>query len=52
MADLVYILITIAFFALCVGYVGFADRIISRGEADPVAEPPDAGPTDVEVMAP
>ncbi len=37
MADLVYILITIAFFALCVGYVGFADRIIQRGETDPVA---------------
>ncbi len=52
MADLVYILIAIAFFALCVGYVGFADRIIQRGETEPAApDPSGAEPTDVEVVA-
>jgi hypothetical protein len=38
MADLVYILIAIAFFALCAGYVGFADRIIQRGDAEPAGQ--------------
>jgi hypothetical protein len=37
MADLIYILVALAFFALCVGYVSFADRIIGRGEVEPSA---------------
>jgi hypothetical protein len=52
MADLVYILIATAFFALCVGYVGFADRISQRGEAEPVPDPTEPDSTDAEVMAP
>ena len=28
MADLVFIVIVVAFFAVCVGYVGLCDRII------------------------
>jgi hypothetical protein len=33
MADLAFILVALAFFALCVGYVRFCDRIITNGES-------------------
>ncbi len=39
MADILFILITVAFFALCVGYVRGLDRIVRAAEdADPVPE--------------
>ena len=39
MADLVFIVIVVAFFALCVGYVRLCDRII--GPDSPAREPAD-----------
>jgi hypothetical protein len=35
MADLVFVVITIAFFVVCVGYVRLCDRIIGPDPADP-----------------
>ena len=43
MADLVFILITVAFFALCVGYVRVCDRIIGP---DPRVERTDEVPAE------
>ena len=43
MADLAYILIAIAFFALCAGYVGFADRIIERSDPEPAGQVAETG---------
>lgn len=37
MADLVFILVVLAFFAACAAYVRFCERIIARGES--TAEP-------------
>lgn len=34
MRDVVYLLIVVAFFTLCVGYVGLCDRIIGPDPAD------------------
>jgi hypothetical protein len=39
MADVLFILVTLAFFALCALYVRFCDRIITSGEpAAPITE--------------
>jgi hypothetical protein len=37
-ADLLFVVITIAFFAICVAYVGVCDRIIGP---DPATPPPE-----------
>ena len=34
MADLVLVAVIVAFTALCVGYIGWCDRIIGPGELD------------------
>ena len=39
MADLLFVVITIAFFVLCVAYVRVCDRIIGPDPATPPAEP-------------
>jgi hypothetical protein len=46
MTDVVFVALTVAFFALCVGYVRACDRIVSRTpevadelETEPAAEP-------------
>jgi hypothetical protein len=44
MADLAFLVVTIAFFVLCVAYVGVCDRIIGP---DP-APPPSASVRDAE----
>jgi hypothetical protein len=38
-ADLLFVIITIAFFALCVGYVRVCDRIIGPDPAAPTTTP-------------
>jgi hypothetical protein len=38
-ADLLFVLITIAFFALCVGYVKVCDRIIGPDSSAPAPTP-------------
>ena len=38
MADLLFVVITIAFFAICVAYVRMCDRIIGPDPATPPAE--------------
>jgi hypothetical protein len=43
-ADLLFVIITIAFFVVCVGYVRVCDRIIGP---DPAASPP-AAPREAE----
>ncbi len=43
MADLLFMVITIAFFAVCVAYVRVCDRIIGPDPAQPASTPsPDA----------
>ena len=41
-ADLLFVVITIAFFVLCVAYVRVCDRIIGPDPATPPAEPREA----------
>ena len=50
MADLVFIAIVVAFFALCVGYVRVCDRIIGPDQSTerPVHSPSDDADRDVE----
>ena len=40
-ADLLFVVITIAFFAICVAYVRVCDRIIGPDPATPPAERPE-----------
>jgi hypothetical protein len=46
-ADVLFVVITIAFFVLCVGYVKLCDRIIGP-DAQPDLEVPDAGLPEAE----
>ena len=48
MADLLFVIITIAFFVLCVGYVRVCDRIIGP---DPVEEPVEGELTEERLAA-
>lgn len=38
MSDLVFLLVTVGFFALAVGFVHVCDRIVGRGEPAPPTE--------------
>ena len=49
MGDLVFILITVAFFALCVGYVRVCDRIIGPDPRVERTDEPAAATTDREL---
>lgn len=51
MRDVVYLLIVVAFFALCVGYVGLCDRIIGPDPADPSGPPDTVGDPSLEVRS-
>jgi hypothetical protein len=44
MADLLFVVITIAFFILCVGYVQLCDRIIGPDPRQPAETPVEGRP--------
>lgn len=51
MKDLVVILMTLGFFALCVGYVALCDRVVGPDSVDVDGAPGESGAAPVDVDA-